>query len=94
MPSSCRLSRTKVGAVIRLPKHGGGWRVYWVTASRLGALNEEDLVELVPLDVSPGCSGKLCQVPALLLETHPEVEVVDGKWLRGKLESGEVADGE
>lgn len=72
----------RVGSTLRLKrKHRVG--LWYVTAHRLGATNQEDLWELVPLDRRPG-DPELCQVPCDILESHADVEVIDGEWFRDK----------
>ncbi len=87
------LRELDVGCVIRMPAFGprGSWRLWYVSAHRMGATREESLWELVPLDCEPG-DPELCQVPAIILETHPSIEVVGGQWFRERFVPGNRAN--
>lgn len=62
------------GSVIRIPQYdtAGGYRLYLVTATRLGATNEESVYEIYPLDV---VDAKRMEVPCVLLDTHPGLQL-------------------
>lgn len=80
-----RNPRILVGSILRMPNWDscGGWRLWMATAHRMGGLSQESLWELIPIDRIPG-DPELCQVPDIILETHPAVEVIDGEWFRDR----------
>jgi hypothetical protein len=57
----------KVGDIVRLPAHGGGFRVWQVYAVLYGATHQESVVRLVTLDRHHHDHG-LTLVPIELLE--------------------------
>lgn len=56
----------QVDEVIRVRAFSGGFRVWRVTAVRLGATNQESVVELETLDRDPASENRMC-VPYELL---------------------------
>ena len=49
-----------VGAIIRVPAPGGGFRVWRVIGIFLGGDDQEGVVELETLDRKPNTQGRVC----------------------------------
>lgn len=64
-----------VGEVIRIPHYetAGGFRVWKVVGVHLGGEKQEGTYHLRPLDVKDNAE---IHVPCIVLETHPEIELV------------------
>lgn len=73
-PENKIVQRFSVGDIVRIPhyKTAGGFRVWKVTARKLGATYQEGTYSLKPLDVNENAS---VEVPCIILETHPGIEV-------------------
>lgn len=56
-----------VGDIIRMPAHGGGFRVWRVTGVFLGATHQEGVVEIETLDRLKNTEGRMC-VPYQIME--------------------------
>ncbi len=64
------------GDTIRMPHYAtaGGFRVWMIEAVYYGAENQEGTYHLKSLDIN--ASDREIQVPCIILETHPEIEIV------------------
>ena len=49
-----------VGAIIRVPANGGGFRVWRVIGVWLGGENQESVIELETLDRERNTQGRVC----------------------------------
>lgn len=67
--------RFEVSDTIRIPHYptAGGFRVWKITACKLGATHQEGTYKLRALDLK---DNAVLEVPCILLETHPEIEVM------------------
>lgn len=67
--------RFQVGDAIRIPHYPttGGFRVWMVTAQKLGGTFQEGTYTLKTLDVHENAP---IEVPCIMLETHPEIEIL------------------
>lgn len=71
-----RLSRSySVGETLRMPHYetAGGFRVWKVVGVHLGGEKQEGTYHLRPLDIKDNAE---IHVPCIVLETHPEIELV------------------
>ncbi len=66
----------KPGDTLRIPHYAtaGGFRVWMVEAVYHGAEKQEGTYHLKSLDIN--ASDREIQVPCIILETHPEIELV------------------
>lgn len=67
--------RFSVNDTIRMPHYPttGGFRVWKIWAQKLGGTYQEGTYELKPLDVH---DNAIIEVPCIMLETHPEIEII------------------
>ena len=65
----------KPGDVLRMPHYAtaGGFRVWAVEGVHLGAEKQEDTYHLKSVDINDNAE---IHVPCIILETHPEIELV------------------
>lgn len=74
--SLVRLSHSySVGDTLRMPHYetAGGFRVWKVVGVHLGGEKQEGTYHLRPLDIKDNAE---IHVPCIVLETHPEIELV------------------
>lgn len=68
-----------VGDTIRMPHYEtvpkGTFRVWKIIGIFLGAVAQESVCRLRPLDIRDSTEGD-CIVPVIMLETHPQIERV------------------
>lgn len=71
-------TRYNVHDTLRIPDYGENknypYRLYRVKAHKLGAEGFEDYYELEHLDRK--IDGETIRIPAIILETHPAIEII------------------